>query len=90
MADTWAERDLDGYLRAYALGSDISERRTKKCLLCGRNFDMDEGVTLPIYRNSAIRVEGKLPKIFYVCSSCYGGAEKIESEDEYERDELFC
>ena len=84
MVDTWAEQDLQEHLRAYAIGSDKTSKRIKKCLLCGCKFDMDDGVELPVYRCSAIRVEGKLPKNFYVCNSCYWGAEKIESEDDYE------
>ena len=84
MADTWAERDLDEYLRNYARGSDWTERRQRKCMLCGDTFDLADGVNLTIFRNSPIRVNGEIPEYICICNSCYGGAEKIESEDEYE------
>ena len=82
MQETWAERDLDAYLAAYSIGSDKSESRMRMCLLCGKKFDLDEGVELPIYRNSHIRINGRMPIHFQICNACYWGAEKIESEDD--------
>jgi len=82
MHGTWAEQDLNNYLRKYSEGSEWTERRKRTCQLCGDDFDLADGVDLPIYRCSKIRVEGRLPKHFYVCNRCYNNAENIdESED---------
>lgn len=84
MAETWAEQELDGYLKRYAEGSDECERRQRICMLCGDKFDIDECVALPVYRRSKLKFEEKKPLYLCICKGCYGDAEKIESEDDYE------
>lgn len=81
MDTTLAEIELDEYLREYGKGSDECERRKRECLLCKSDFDIDDGVELPISVSSDIRVNGRVPKHFYICNHCLWSAEKIESED---------
>ena len=83
MAETMNEEYLDRYLKDYAKGSDITERRQRVCAICGDKFDMDDGVEMYLYRVSPIRINGKRPEKICICDECYIGAEKIESEGLY-------
>ena len=80
MAETMNEEYLDRYLKDYAKGSEMTDRRIRRCAICGEKFDLDDGVEMFIYKGSPIRIEGKRPEKIYICDECYIGAEKIESE----------
>lgn len=84
MAETMNEQYLDIYLAEYAKGSDLTEKRLKRCAICGDKFDLSDGVEMGLFMDSPIRIHGKRPNSIYVCNSCYELAEKIESEDDYE------
>lgn len=78
------EQYLDAYLKDYAKGSDMTERRLRQCAICGDKFDLSDGVEIFLYMNSPIRIKGKRPNSICICDSCYEMADKIESEDDYE------
>lgn len=79
--DTWAEQDLDNYLRRYAEGSDETERRLKMCDICGQEFDYEDGKVIDLCKASPIQIKGRRPESIYICRYCYNGAENI-GEDE--------
>ena len=79
--DTWAERDLDEYLEAYAKGSDETERRMITCDICGDDFDFEDGKVIDVCRLSPIKIRGNRPESIYLCRHCYNNAEDI-GEDE--------
>lgn len=80
MAETMNEEYLDRYLKDYAKGSEMTDRRIRRCAICGEKFDLDDGVEMFTYKGSPIRIEGKRPEKICICDECYIGAEKIESE----------
>ena len=84
MAETWAEQDLLEYDKRYSAGSEETERRLRECAICGSDFDLEDGKIISLCRESTIRIQGKRPKYIYICNCCYGSADEIESEDEYE------
>lgn len=78
MHGTWAERDLDNYLRKYAQGSDETERRTCTCAFCGDSFDYLDGKEIETCSGSNLRVKGKRPEVIYICNYCYNTANNID------------
>lgn len=80
MAESMNEEYLDRYLADYAKGSEMTDKRQKRCALCGERFDISAGVEMYIYKSSPIKIDGKRPTKICVCDECYIGAEKIESE----------
>ncbi len=70
MHGTWAERDLDNYLKRYAEGSDETERRTCTCDFCGKNFDYLDGKVIEVGRLSNIKIRGNRPEELYICRTC--------------------
>lgn len=84
MVETWAEADLNEYDKRYSAGSEETEKRLRTCAICGCDFDLSEGKIIDICRASKIRIDGERPEYIYICDCCYGGADEIESEDEYE------
>lgn len=84
MYSTWAEQELSRHLEEYAKGSDETERRTKKCAICGDEFDCDEGKCIELGVETTIRIKGKKPEHIYICNYCLHSAGDIEMEDSYE------
>ena len=78
MHGTWAERDLDNYLRKYAEGSEETERRTYTCAFCGESFDYLDGKVIETCRHSSLKIQGKRPEEIYICNYCYNNAYNIE------------
>ena len=82
MHGTWAERDLDNYLKKYAEGSDETSRRMITCDICGEDFDFLDGKVIDTCRCSSLRNRnGDRPTSIYLCRYCYNSAENI-GEDE--------
>lgn len=84
MAESLNEQYLDAYLITYAKGSDLTERRLRRCAICGDKFDLADGVEIGLFMDSPIKIDGKRPNSICICNSCYRNADKIESEDDYE------
>lgn len=84
MVDTWAEYDLEQHLARLGRYDEETERRLKTCMLCGAEFDPENGKALSLYRSSPIRIKGRQPDQLFICNNCYEDAEEIESEDDYE------
>ena len=82
-AETWAEQDLDEYLKRYAEGSDETERRSRTCAICGETFDCEDGKAIELCIGSPIRINGHRPDYICICGFCYDTADTI-GEDEYE------
>lgn len=78
MHGTWAERDLDNYLRKYAEGSEETERRTCTCDFCGENFDYLDGKVIETCRKSDLKIRGNRPEQLFICNYCYNSAYNIE------------
>jgi hypothetical protein len=84
-AETWAERDLNEYLKRYAEGSDETERRQITCDICGFEFDYEDGKAIDLCRLSPIKIRGKKPDSIYICRDCYNGAENIGEDELWEQ-----
>lgn len=81
MHGTWAERDLDDYLRKYAQGSEETTKRTCTCDFCGDKFDYLDGKIIETCRKSTLQIQGKRPDKIHICNYCYKTAYKIDLED---------
>lgn len=81
MHGTWAEQDLNAYLKKYAEGSDETERRTCTCDFCGEDFDYLDGKVIETCRRSDLQIRGHRPEKIYICNYCYSSAYNIELED---------
>lgn len=81
MHGTWAERDLDNYLKKYSEGSDETERRTVTCDFCGDKEDYLDCKRINVCARSDIKIRGNRPEELYICRFCYNNAEDIREEE---------
>lgn len=81
MHGTWAERDLDNYLKKYAQGSEETAKRMCTCDFCGDTFDYLDGKVIEVCRGSNLRIRGNRPEELHICNFCYKNAYNIELED---------